>query len=89
MYELAGSQQALIDGFAAEAKIGGTVAFYAALTGSVGHYGYREDPKLLPVTLGKPGGQGANGTPDQAVPAGPMALAGLLVAIAFAARRKR
>ncbi len=83
MVELAGSQAALVQGFDAESRIGGTVAFYTALTGGVGHYGYKEDPNLFPVALGK----GDTGT-SKGTPLGEVALLGLALA-GFAIRRKR
>ncbi|MES2153931.1 MAG: M28 family peptidase [bacterium] len=46
----AGGKDLLVAGYDTEARIGGTVAYYAARTGSLGHYGYVHDAALLPGT---------------------------------------
>lgn len=81
LYQLAGSQELLTAGYDTEASIGGAVAFYVALTGSVGAYGYVFDPALLPVTLGK------DDVPSKGTPLPALALAAVALA-AIVARRK-
>ncbi len=80
----AGGKDLLIGGYDTEARVGGTTAFYAALTGNVGHYGYVLDPSLRPVPAPQ---ETTNSAADKATPL--TVLLAVVALAAAAALRKR
>lgn len=78
LYELAGGKELLVQGFQAEAAIGGTVAYYLALTGTMGEYGVAHlSSNIAPTSSEEP------------VPALGLVTCGFLLLVAVAARRRR